>query len=191
MVGRQAKVQVKGNIARMLARGRRANIANTPTTNSVQQPRHGHPEAMRCAVDRKKLQNLAKVRLKDAKALLGRKRWSGAYYLCGYVIECALKSCLLRHLGESASVFGEQGYLKKLVDCWTHDLVKLVNLAGLDSDFGAACGANASLNNYWLVTKDWKESSRYEEKSEADAKRLYEAVSHKADGVFRWIQSRW
>jgi HEPN domain-containing protein len=51
-------------------------------------------------VDRKQLQNLARIRLKDAKALLGRKRWSGAYYLCGYVIECALKACILRHLGE-------------------------------------------------------------------------------------------
>jgi len=43
-------------------------------------------------VDRKKLQNLAKLRLQDAKALLGRRRWSGAYYLCGYVIECALNN---------------------------------------------------------------------------------------------------
>ncbi|MBI1918689.1 MAG: HEPN domain-containing protein [Planctomycetes bacterium] len=142
-------------------------------------------------MDRKKLQNLAKTRLKDAKALLGRKRWSGAYYLCGYAIECALKACLLRYLGESGAVFGEQSYLKKLADCWTHDLVKLVNLAGLDAEFGAARGVNAVLNDFWTVTKDWKETSRYEEKTEAEAKRLYEAVSHKPDGVFRWIQSRW
>jgi HEPN domain-containing protein len=131
------------------------------------------------------------MRLKDAKALLGRKRWSGAYYLCGYVVECSLKSCLLRHLGESTSVFGDQSYLKKLLDCWTHDLVKLVNLAGLDADFGIARGANPALDTFWGVTKAWKESSRYEEKTEAEATRLYEAVSHKPDGVFRWIQSRW
>jgi HEPN domain-containing protein len=143
------------------------------------------------AVDRKKLQRLAKARLKDAKALLGRKRWSGAYYLCGYVIECSLKACLLRHLGESAAVFGDQSYLKKLADCWTHDLVKLVNLAGLDAEFGAACGTNAALNTFWGVTKAWKETSRYEETTETAAKALYEAVSHDPDGVFRWIQSRW
>lgn len=46
-------------------------------------------------VDRKTFQNPAKVRLGDAKALVGRKRWSGAYYLCGYAVECALKACLL------------------------------------------------------------------------------------------------
>ena len=86
-------------------------------------------------MDRQHLQNLAKIRLKDAQSLLGRKRWSGAYYLSGYVVECALKACLLRHLGESASVFGVQGYLKQLNECWTHDVVKLVSLAGLEADF--------------------------------------------------------
>ena len=41
-------------------------------------------------VDRQHLQeNLAKIRLKDAQTLLGRKRWSGVYYLSGYVVECA------------------------------------------------------------------------------------------------------
>ena len=142
-------------------------------------------------MDRKKLQNLARARLKDAKALLGRKRWSGAYYLCGYAIECALKACLLRYLGESGAIFGEPTYLKKLADCWTHDLVKLVNLAGLDAEFGAARGANAALDTFWTTTKDWTETSRYEEKTEAEAKRLYEAVSNNPDGVFRWIQKRW
>ncbi len=142
-------------------------------------------------MDRMQLQKLARARLKDAKALLEKKRWSAAYYLCGYVIECALKACLLHYLGESEAVFGEPGYLKKLADCWTHDLVKLVNLAGLDAEFGVACGANPALNNFWVVTKEWKETSRYEEKTEAEAKRLYEAVSQNPDGVFRWFQAHW
>jgi hypothetical protein len=142
-------------------------------------------------VDRKYLQNLAKTRLRDAQALLGRRRWSGAYYLCGSVIECALKACLLKYLGESDAVFGKQGYLKDLVGCWTHDLVKLVNMAGLDTDFGVARGANPVLEANWGVTKDWKETSRYEEKTEAETRALFEAVSQKPDGVFLWIQSRW
>jgi hypothetical protein len=42
------------------------------------------------------------------------------------------------------------------------------------------------------VVKDWKETSRYiDERPEAEARALYEAVSHKPDGVFQWIQSRW
>ena len=88
-------------------------------------------------------------------------------------------------------MFGDQVYLKKLADCWTHDLIKLVNLAGLDADFGVARGANVSLEAFWGVAKDWKETARYEEKTEAEARALYEAVSHNPDGVFLWIQSRW
>ena len=141
-------------------------------------------------VDKQHLQKLAKMRLKDAQARLGRRRWSGAYYLSGYVVECALKACLLKHLGESGSIFGSPGYLRQLADCWTHDLVKLVNLAGLDADFGAARSANPVLGGYWGITKDWKETSRYDEKTETDARELFEAVSHKPDGVFLWIQSR-
>jgi hypothetical protein len=143
-------------------------------------------------VDRKKLQDLSKARLKDAKILLARRRWSGAYYLCGYVIECALKACLLRYLGESPALFGDPHYLKKeLVDCWTHDLVKLVHLAGMDAEFGDACGVNPALEKFWGLTKEWEETSRYDEKTEAEAKALYEAVSHNPNGVFQWIRSRW
>jgi HEPN domain-containing protein len=143
-------------------------------------------------MDRKKMQRVAKARLKDAKALLGRKRWAGAYYMSGYAIECGLKACLLRHLGESGAVFGDEKYLKKLLECWTHDLVKLVNLAGLDEEFGVARGANATLDLFWGKVMEWKETSRYEdERPEAEARALYEAVSNKPNGVFQWIQSRW
>ncbi len=142
-------------------------------------------------MDRKKLQRLALTRLKDAKALLGRKRWSGAYYLCGYSVECGLKACLLRHLGESSAVFGDLGYLKRLSECWKHDLAKLVNLAGLDTDFGSARALNPALEDFWSITKDWKETSRYAEMTETEAKRLFEAVSHRPDGVLPWIRLRW
>ena len=143
-------------------------------------------------MNRKTLQRIAKERLKDVKALLGRKRWSGAYYLCGYVIECALKACLLRYLAESDAVFGKPEYLQKqLVTCWTHDLEKLIKLAGLEPDFGVACGTNPKLNASWVTTKVWKETSRYADRTEAEASALFAAVSDGTDGVFQWIQSRW
>lgn len=142
-------------------------------------------------MNQRQLQILAKERLSDAKALLGRKRWSGAYYLSGYAVECGLKACLLKYIGESEAVFGDPAYLRRLAECWTHDLVKLLSLAGLDADFGAARQANPMLAAYWGITKDWKETSRYELKTETQAKELYEAISHKPDGVFQWIQSRW
>jgi HEPN domain-containing protein len=137
------------------------------------------------------LRRIARERLNDAKSLLANKRWSAAYYLCGYSVECGLKSCILRYLGESAAIFGEQSYLKRLANCWTHDLEELVKLAGLNARFGMDRGANPRLEDFWIVTKDWKETSRYERRTKVEARNLYTAVSNNPDGVFRWIQSHW
>jgi hypothetical protein len=41
------------------------------------------------------------------------------------------------------------------------------------------------------MVKDWKETSRYETKSEAEAQDMFEAVTHDPDGVHQWIRSRW
>lgn len=142
-------------------------------------------------MDRKGLESLAQERLGDAEALLGLGRWSAAYYLCGYAVECALKSCVLKYLGESDKVFGDETYLKRLAGCWTHDLAKLVNLAGLDAEFGVARGANPALKTFWEKTIEWNETSRYSAKTEAEAKDLFEAIGHTRDGVFQWIRSRW
>lgn len=136
-------------------------------------------------------QKLAHARLKDTEALLEKGCWSGAYYFCGYVVECGLKACLLRHIGESSAVFGEKDYIKSLTNCWTHDLVRLVTIAGLDADFGAARGGNATLEFFWGKVKDWSEASRYKDTPEAEARALYEAVSNRPDGVFEWLQTRW
>lgn len=45
-------------------------------------------------MDRKDLQSLSRWRLLEAKALLGANLPSGAYYLAGYAVECALKLVL-------------------------------------------------------------------------------------------------
>jgi hypothetical protein len=142
-------------------------------------------------VNRSDLQRLAQTRLDDAQALLAASRWSAAYYMTGYAVECGLKSCVLRHIDVTGVIFRDPKYLKSLAQCWSHDLVFLFDLAGLEVDFGMACGANPTLNGYWAVVKDWKETSRYQEKTEAEARALYEAVTHNPDGVFLWIQTRW
>jgi HEPN domain-containing protein len=42
------------------------------------------------------LQQLADDRVLDAEALLNAGRWSGAYYVSGYAVECALKACIAK-----------------------------------------------------------------------------------------------
>jgi hypothetical protein len=51
-------------------------------------------------VDRKDLQVLAKIRLREGKALLSLGLSDGAHYLAGYAVECAEK------LGGRAAVVG-------------------------------------------------------------------------------------
>src|ERR1035438_10042229 len=47
-------------------------------------------------MDRKDLQELSKVRLKESAALLKAGLFDGAYYLAGYAVECALKACIAK-----------------------------------------------------------------------------------------------
>jgi HEPN domain-containing protein len=42
-------------------------------------------------ISRRTLRTIAMETLADAEVLLRHQRWKGAYYLCGYVVEIALK----------------------------------------------------------------------------------------------------
>ena len=74
-------------------------------------------------MNRKNLQTLTELRLKEAKVLLDQGFQDGAYYLLGYAVECALKSCI-------AKQFREYDFPdKKLVlDSHTHELSKLLSV---------------------------------------------------------------
>jgi hypothetical protein len=143
------------------------------------------------ALNRAQWQQLAEERLLDAAALLKAHRWSAAYYLSGYALECGLKSSVLHYLEKTGIIFLDRKYLKDLGDCWTHDLVTLVRLAGLIAEQGIAFKANPAFLRYWGDVTNWSETSRYEQKSEAEAKALYEAITHDPDGVLRWIRIHW
>lgn len=142
-------------------------------------------------MNRAQLQALAERRLQDAERLLLDGRWPAAYYLAGYAAECGLKSCILRHVEQTGMIFRDRKYLKALGDCWTHQLDLLVTLAGLTPQLGIDTGANPALFGFWGVVKDWEETSRYEDKTEVEARALYEALTHEPNGVMRWIRTHW
>lgn len=58
-------------------------------------------------MNRTECQELSKERIKDAKALLDAEQWAGAYYLTGYALECALKSCVLAHAERTGIIFDD------------------------------------------------------------------------------------
>lgn len=141
-------------------------------------------------IARNEFQQLADVRLREAKTLLDSGLWDGAYYLTGYAVEVALKACVINTVLDTgaAFLFQDRKFSEK---CWTHDIEKLVELAGLKPRLDAATSNNTVLNRNWATTKDWKEDRRYHWNSEAEAKELYAAVSDTANGVLTWIKQHW
>ena len=83
-------------------------------------------------ISRNELRKRAKAKLKDAEILFGNKRFDGSVYLCGYVIELALKSRTCKTLKwpffpETNNEFKNHQSFK------THNLDILLNLSGLES----------------------------------------------------------
>lgn len=136
-------------------------------------------------------QQIAEERLLSAKALLDSKLFASAYYLAGYALEGGLKSCILVRIAACPEVLFQDGGNKFSVDCWTHDIVKLVRLAGLDSVLAADAAANRALGVHWQIAKDWTEKSRYQMASQNKANALYNALADNSDGVMQWIRVRW
>jgi hypothetical protein len=50
---------------------------------------------------------------------------------------------------------------------------------------------NPRLAANWSTVKDWSEKSRYEIKSEIQAKDLYQSIVSRNNGILRWIRQYW
>ncbi|MHB1422186.1 MAG: hypothetical protein ACYC3I_03100 [Gemmataceae bacterium] len=124
----------------------------------------------------------------DAKSLLDAGRWACAYYVAGYALECALKSCVLTYVEKSGIIFDDP---KFLAGCRTHKLEDLLKLANLQAAHGVAVGAKPVLLGNWSAATNWTEESRYEQRSKKDAEELYEAITNNPDGVLPWIKLHW
>ena len=78
-------------------------------------------------MNRSDFRRLAEMRLVDAQVLLTNRRYAAAYYLTGYAVECGLKACIARQIRRYEFPPSAQFFR----DVFTHDLTKLVTLAGL------------------------------------------------------------
>jgi hypothetical protein len=140
-------------------------------------------------VNRAQWQQFAERWLVDARALLDQHRWSAAYYVAGYAVECGLKACVLVRVAAVPEVIFESKKFSE--NCWTHSLLELVKLAGLEATRAADIAVNLVLARNWLVVNSWNEKSRYQTTSHQKAKKLYAAITDKPDGVMQWIRVRW
>jgi HEPN domain-containing protein len=139
-------------------------------------------------VNRTEAKRFAEAWIVDAKALLDAGRWHAAYYLIGYAVECGLKACILAYIDNTGIIFRDKKFAEK---CYTHDIEALVKAANLETTRGLDMQANPDLAANWQRVKDWNVDIRYQERGEAEARRLYEAVTDSANGVLPWIKARW
>lgn len=134
---------------------------------------------------RRDLKNLALTRLKEVEVLLKNHQYSGAYYLSGYVIECALKACIAKQTQQFD--FPDK---KNVLDSYTHDLEKLVKVAKLEKEL-KLCLNDPNFSILWLEVKDWSEESRYQKHSRQKALNIYLAITDPTHGVLQWLQQHW
>jgi len=138
-------------------------------------------------LNRDTLRTLAGSRLEEAGVLLGNKLWTGAYYLTGLAVECALKSCLASAVREHD--FPDKDFVNAM---YVHNLEKLFRLNGrLWAALQADVKTDAKLNSNWSTVKDWDDSKRYEVVEELEARALHEATVAVGSGVMEWIRGRW
>jgi HEPN domain len=138
-------------------------------------------------MNREIFQNISEIRRREAAILLKAREYSGAYYLTGYAVECALKACVAKQVRRYD--FPDKNLANK---AFTHDLENLMSLSGLAPELKHEMEANKHLELKWAVIKDWSESSRYEIGiSEAQVRDLYSACTARTDGVLNWIKRRW
>ena len=136
-------------------------------------------------MNRLEFQSLARIRLREARALLRAGHHDGAYYLAGYSVECALKACIARRTKRHD--FPD----KRTVDAsYTHRLEDLVRVAELQKSLSTSMRSDPALALNWAVVKDWNEETRYERKTRHQARDLVRAISGQ-HGVLQWARRHW
>ena len=136
-------------------------------------------------MNRQDLQNLALTRLEEVEVLLNNHKYSGAYYLSGYVIECALKACIAKQTQRFD--FPDK---KTVMESYTHDLEKLVKVAKLEKQLKSLLN-DPDFSLRWSMVKDWSEESRYQTHNRQEALDIYSAITDPNHGVLQWLQQHW
>jgi HEPN domain-containing protein len=101
------------------------------------------------------LQKLSNARIREARVLFNAGEYSGACYLAGYSVECALKACFAK------SVKRYDFPHKESKDVLTHRLREIVKVAKLSNELFQAERSNPKFASGWEVVCRWNEESRY------------------------------
>jgi hypothetical protein len=120
--------------------------------------------------------------LAEARLLAENGHPSGAYYLAGYAIECALNSGIAAQF--QANEIPDKGLVNSI---YTHNLADLLRLSGLQAELRQA---DPKLVESWDIVKRWSENARYVTCDAAAATAMLDAVGGDDQGLFQWLISR-
>lgn len=133
------------------------------------------------------LEELAEIRVREAKVLLDAESYQGAYYLAGYALECAIKACIAKQVRQ----FDFQN-LELAKNSYSHKLSDLLGVAGLKQKLSEKERQDENFQLNWAVAKDWNEKARYESRvEEKKAKDLYDAITDNQSGILAWLKTFW
>jgi HEPN domain-containing protein len=138
-------------------------------------------------VTRNDFKRLARLRLKEVKALLDAGYYSGAYYLCGYVVEYGLKACITKR----AKQYEFPPDPDTVRRCYSHNYDNLVKAAELGQELKEQVDGDHDFRKNWTAVSQWSEQTRYLVISEPEARALFKSVSDPDHGVLRWLKSLW
>src|ERR1700704_4272103 len=100
-------------------------------------------------MNRSDFHKLTEIRIKEAKVLLDRRCYEGAYYLAGYAVECALKACIAKETKP------DDFPPRNANELYTHDLKSLVNKAKLTEKLEERILRVVQFESNWRAVKDW------------------------------------
>lgn len=137
-------------------------------------------------MNRTDLEALAYLRMSEARILLAAGQPSGAYYLAGYAVECALKACVAKR-----TQLHEFPDRKRVNDSYTHNLQTLLIVAELEEPWRDRCRASSAFSTNWKIVRAWSEDRRYVITEAEDARVLLEAITDPSNGVLPWLSKLW
>jgi HEPN domain-containing protein len=137
-------------------------------------------------LSRKQIQQLARLRIREAEALYSAQLYDGSVYLAGYAVELALKARICKVLRVPDYPLNVGSGFK------THNLEQLRTLAGLHNEI--TINKNKDLFDNWSKAVVWDPEHRYEAEgkySKVEARMILDSIIAKPNGVLTWLSKRW
>jgi len=133
------------------------------------------------------LRDLAMLRLKEAECLFQNDFYDGCFYLCGYVLELALKARICKVLALDEYPPSPRKPLGSLFMIHEFDSLKVLARIGEDLARNPALFAN------WSEATRWTPQIRYEltGHGRTEAQERLASLTAPRVGVLTWLKKRW